>query len=121
MRAEGCRIKQALLSLLILVLIAGCRRESPEVVCVRHLQILDSCARSWALEENLAVTQFIAPSSLAGFLGTNLPICPSGTAQYAPFPLSSGPTCPNDASHTAKFLSTRPPLPKGLLPASQHQ
>jgi hypothetical protein len=61
---------------LALVFVCGCRRESPQVVCVRQLGILDMCARSWALEENLSVTQLIAPSSLSGSWEQIFPFAP---------------------------------------------
>jgi hypothetical protein len=96
----------SLLLALVLISSCGCKghRLTSEEACVESLEILSLAAKSYALEKNLSGSTPIDPHDLVGFLRKGqVPICPLGPTPYQAFTLGTGPSCPNDATHTARF------------------
>jgi hypothetical protein len=86
---------------LISFLFAGCGEKSE---CVQNLLIMDEAARSFSLLDRMGTNTMIEPAALRTyFKGGVVPICRSSNKPYAAFSRASGPTCPNEISHTLAF------------------
>jgi len=93
----------------LLVCYVGCRRgDASEEECVKNLKILNLAAKSYALDKGITNSAVIDPRELVDFLKEGgVPTCPLGNAPYRSFVLISGPSCPNNPAHTAKFTETK--------------
>ena len=95
------------LLLACLVLLVGCGPgpKTSAIVCPNHQTEVWDAAMSYYLEHGLKPDDLIDPQQLTNFFAAGqVPRCPSGTNNYAPFRILEGPEC---LQHTVRKIPAR--------------
>ena len=102
--------------LVCLAFLVGCGPgpKTSAKVCPGHQTEVWDAAMSYYLEHGLTTNDLIDPQQLSGFFAEGqVPRCPLGTTNYAPFRILDGPKCPQHPirkipPRVAKLIESKP-------------
>ena len=80
------------------------RNKARANTCIANMKQIEGAKDSWALETKQASTATPTLADLIPNFIRSTPVCPAGTAAYAPQALGTRPVCPNVAAEPTHVL-----------------